>query len=191
MMKVRLRGLLYAPQMHLFFFFYFIYNHAECCTLTSRLLHMKARAICTIAAPNAPAIEGGRNENLLDIVGGAASLVGRSVSESARAAKFWSTVLAIWGRYKVTQVRTRAALGRGNTAAAERLWKHRHAHEADVIWRLCVDMRVCTQVITDSFFFLSNLVHIYQGFLCESRYALKYIYVYIFILTFMLSLQAN
>lgn len=117
---------------------------------------MKGRAICAICAiatpnvpniPSVPAIEGGPRggmRDLVDGVGGAALFVGRSVSETARAAQFWSTVLAIWGRYKLTQLRATAALARGNEEAVEHLWKYRHAHEAEVIWRLCVDMRVCT-----------------------------------------------
>lgn len=140
------------------------------CTSPSRLVEMKRRAICAIATPsvpsvpNAPTIEGGRRGGgLLDSVGGAALFVGRSVSETARAAQFWSAVLAIWGRYKVTQVRSGAALARGNEGAAKRLWKYRHAHEAKAIWRLCVDMRVSIHksCIHSSFLTIYVYLHIY------------------------------
>eukprot|EP00171_Calliarthron_tuberculosum_P013788 IDg13788t1 len=79
-----------------------------------------------------------------------ANAVARSGAETARAAHFWSTVLAIWGRYKVTQTRAHIAALRGNAKEAQRLWKRRHNVEAETMWRLCVGMRVCCRGITSS-----------------------------------------
>lgn len=67
--------------------------------------------------------------------------ISRSSLETARAARFWSSVLAIWGRYKVTQVRAAAAEARGDISGYERLWDKRHATEAEALWDLCVGMR--------------------------------------------------
>lgn len=74
--------------------------------------------------------------------GGVIGAVGRSAAETRRAMQFWSTVMAIWGRFKVTQVRANAAVARGDHDAYKRLWAFRHSHEAEVMWRLCVSMRV-------------------------------------------------
>lgn len=63
---------------------------------------------------------------------GVANAVVRSGAETARAAHFWTTVLAIWGRYKVTQIRAHIAALQGNSKDAARLWKRRHDIEAEV-----------------------------------------------------------
>lgn len=77
-----------------------------------------------------------------EAAGSVAGVLGRSAAETKRAMRFWSTVLAIWGRFKVTQMRAKAAEARGDMDTHRRLWAFRHAHEAEVMWRLCVGMRV-------------------------------------------------
>ncbi len=93
----------------------------------------RLRATCAVHAPALRAPEQAQNiTGAIRVAGGFLGAIAQSALETARAARFWSTVLAIWGRYKVTQVRTAAAEARGDKESSKLLWEKRHAHEAEV-----------------------------------------------------------
>ena len=69
------------------------------------------------------------------VVSGATSAVAQSAGETARAARFWTSVVAIWGRFKMTQMR--AASARADPELQDALWAKRNAAEAEVRHTVC------------------------------------------------------
>lgn len=120
---------------------------------------MRRVALCSVRAPGSESVIGVAQSSSIeksilscatDVVGGivhsitgATNSIAKSGAETARATHFWSTVLAIWGRYKLTQTRAHVATLRGNAEAVKRLWEHRHVTEAEVRARSDTSAFIC------------------------------------------------